>query len=340
MVADRSIERTVAFAETIAANEGVPRKEPTAGDEVGRSLGTGSRGVYILANNRVFDLVVAFLNSFRATNPELPLCLIPFDDHTEKIARLADRYHFSIFDDRDLLQSYDQIGCRLQGRAIGQYRKIAAWKGPYERFIFIDIDTVVLRPLDEVFDLLDGHDYIAGHSHFPNTRMWTWRDSAYAGAGLSAEQIDYSANTGFFASKVDLFSDDRLAQTVASAMPLRAHMNLGTYEQAFLNYLVVTLGIRYTSLSQIEASNEKAGIPCECWPGDPKWKLTGDSGLRFGGKERPVLFIHWAGCWWATNWDRRCERILRALGFKVAEAVVRRRMRLGRVWRHYRQLRN
>lgn len=36
--------------------------------------------VYFMANNKVLDMTIAFLNSFRMHNKELPLCLIPYNN--------------------------------------------------------------------------------------------------------------------------------------------------------------------------------------------------------------------------------------------------------------------
>ena len=64
---------------------------------------TPTRGVYFLANNVVFEQVVAFLRSFRTHNPTIPLCLIPYNDAFDRIAELQDTYSFSVFDNAELL---------------------------------------------------------------------------------------------------------------------------------------------------------------------------------------------------------------------------------------------
>jgi hypothetical protein len=62
-----------------------------------------NKGVFFLANDGIYDLVVAFLNSFRIHNPTLPLCLIPYRNDIQRISKLAAKYNFAIFDDQSLL---------------------------------------------------------------------------------------------------------------------------------------------------------------------------------------------------------------------------------------------
>lgn len=297
-----------------------------------------NRGLYILANDRVHDLAATFLNSFRVTNPDLPVCVIPFDDADTRIRALCRQRGLRLYDDHDQLRRFDDLSLRLHGRIVGQYRKLAAWLGGFDEFIFIDTDTLALQPFDRVFDLLGEYDYIAGHSDYPHIRSWTWRDSAYAGAGLTAEQINFAANTGFFASKASGFNPAALDTAVARALQIRAHMELNAYEQSFLNLLVVTSGLRYTSLARLAAASPEADVPCECWPGDKAWSLNARHELHYAGRKKSVLFIHWAGCWWPTPFERRIERLLIKLGFRIKPADVRYRLRFKRLWRHYRDL--
>src|SRR5262250_2265729 len=103
-----------------------------------------SKGIYFLANNQVLDLAVAFLNSFRRFNPDTPLCLIPFDDNVDQITTLRSKYHFSTYRDSSVLRECDEISLRFHNSTMGHYRKLACWKGEFEQFIYIDVDTVVL----------------------------------------------------------------------------------------------------------------------------------------------------------------------------------------------------
>jgi hypothetical protein len=86
-------------------NEDAPAASPHLTDAKSPS----KRGVYILANDRVYELVIAFLNSFRRYNPNLSLCLIPFDDKCDKLLELRERYGFNVYRDHGLLTVCDEM---------------------------------------------------------------------------------------------------------------------------------------------------------------------------------------------------------------------------------------
>jgi hypothetical protein len=253
------------------------------------------RGVYFLANDRVFDQAVAFLTSFRLSNPELPLHLIPFAEDCERITALAPRYRFTVSQDHETLRICDEIGRPFHGEPLGQYRKLAIWSGPFDEFVYIDCDTVVLQPLDFVFELLGEYDVVTSHSNMPDIRRWVWRHSIYRTGALTAQQIGYAANTGFIASRAGLFDPTKVRAGLDGALALAEHMELGCYEQAFLNFLIVTSGYSYTSLLAIAKRTGRRDIPLEAWAGGDIGEVS--EGRIVSPSEPKVLLVHWAGEW-------------------------------------------
>lgn len=249
-------------------------------------------GVYFLANDRVYDQVVAFLNSFREHNPTIALRLIPFADDTTRVEALASRYGFSLWSDAEVLNRCDAISAQFHGEVVGHYRKLAAWEGEFDRFLYIDCDTVVLRPVDFVFEYLDRYDFLTSHSNIPTIRKFVWRDSIYDAAALTREQIRYAANTGFVASRRDALDLDRAEARLDGALALADHMELICCEQPLLNYLIVTSGRPYTSLSSIAAKTGDWGIPQERWAG-----MSIDMVPDTQVPQPPILLVHWAGEW-------------------------------------------
>lgn len=249
-------------------------------------------GVYFLANDRVYDNVVAFLNSFRASNPTIDLCLIPFADDLEQIRALAPRYEFSIYADEDVLRRCDAIGARFHGKPAGHYRKLAAWHGEFDRFVYIDCDTVVLESVDFVFDYLDEYDFLTSHSDIHDIRKFVWRDSVYDTGALTRQQIRFATNTGFIASRRDAQNLDEVEERLDAAVALADHMELMCFEQPLLNYLIVTSGRRYSSLYAIAQRTGDWTIPQERWAGG---SIEAEPGA--GRPWSPTLLVHWAGEW-------------------------------------------
>ena len=256
------------------------------------------RGVYFLANDRIYEQAVAFLNSFRLHNPTIPLCLVPFAADSERVRALADRYDFTVLHDTAALETCDRIGAAFHnGDIAGQYRKLAMWRGPFDEFLYIDADTVVLESVDFVFDHLAGYGFLTSHSNMPHIRRWVWRDSVYATGALTPEQIDFAANTGFVAYRRGLLDPREVERGLAAPLALMPHMQLLCSEQPLLNYLIVTSGQAYSSLFVIAGSSGDTTIPLERWAGDDLGAVVSGRLPATPTTPNPVLLVHWAGFW-------------------------------------------
>jgi hypothetical protein len=107
-------------------------------------------GIFVLADDGAMPWIAACLASIRRQT-SLPITVIPFGGPMRRVARFAERYGCDVFGDASELQRLDLVGCafapfyRLRNaRAIGMFRKYACWSGPYERFLFLDADTLLL----------------------------------------------------------------------------------------------------------------------------------------------------------------------------------------------------
>lgn len=285
-----------------------------------------SRGVYFLANDRVYDLVIAFLNSFRKYNPDLPLCLIPFDNRCERLAAIAGNYNFNVFINAEALAKCDAWSASFHGHTMGQYRKLVAWQGQFEEFIYIDIDTIVMQSITSVFKELNGYSVVTGHSHIEGSRKFVWKDSIQQ-THLSDEEINYSANTGFILSKRGVLTFDMIDNLIEEGIRLRPHMELMCVEQPFLNLIFFRATGSYTSLYKIGLDSSRVEMPLECWAGDPAWKLQVDGVCTFYGEPKNVLFVHWAGEWAPLNSESA-----------LPNSCVRTNMKNGHIWNHYRSI--
>lgn len=261
-----------------------------------------TRGAYFLANDRILDMTIAFLNSFRLHNPSLPLCLVPFDDDHREVAALAARYRFSIFSDRATLERCDRIGEPFHGRVLGHYRKLAMWSGPFDEFVYIDCDTVVLRPVDFVFELLDKHAFVTSHSNMRTIRQFVWRDSIFEQGKLDNLQIAFSANTGFIVSRRGVLDLADVEAGLGEALELAPHMALECCEQPLLNYQMVTSGRSYTSLFVIAVKTRDRTVPLEEFAGHEQIGTVEDGRVIGPPGRPPTLLVHWAGQWdWAGD---------------------------------------
>lgn len=295
------------------------------------------RGVYFVANDAVLDISLAFLSSFRANNPFISLCLIPFNEKFENLATYKDKYKFSIFDDQEKLRRCDEVGRPFYGSVCGQFRKLCIFDGPFDEFIYIDCDTVVLKDLYFTFQFLDDYDFIFSHSDLPDIRKWVWRDSIYETDALTADQIAFAASTGFLCSSRGSISLDEAEAKLPAGLELAPHMELWCSEQPYLNYLVVTSGKRRTSLLNLKKAFAGAHIPTELWAGS---KVSGGKGREPRLGTDNVMMVHWAGVWSARPLDKKVYAAMERLGLRPANQTTRLTMPRRRLWKHFRDLAN
>jgi len=293
-----------------------------------------SKGVYFVANDQIYELTVAFLKSFRIHNPSTPLCLIPYQDDIQRLSTLAETYNFSCFSDTALFERCAEISRRFHdGKVFGHYRKLAAWHGPFDEFIYIDTDTVVTSGVNYVYEFLKDRAFVFSSSNIPSIRNWVWKDSIYADGTLTEPQIAFAASTGFFCSTKGALTIDDAERALPGALAIAQHMELRAVEQPFINYLVVTSGKSFDSIWNIVAETGATQFPIERWGGEKH------DFLRFENCCTPhfnVLFVHWAGEWHPPAREMRLYAFLRKLGYKGPLPVMRLFMRNRRLWRYYR----
>lgn len=295
------------------------------------------RGVYFLANDKILDLSIAFLNSFRRNNPDISLCLIPFDCNFKNLENLCDKYNFSIFEDQEILNACDQISIRFFDKIWGQFRKLAMWEGPFDEFIYIDSDTVVLSNVEFSFKYLSDYDFITSHSNIPSIRHWVWKESIYTVSRLSRDQIDYAANTGYIISHKTALPLASSQKKVTEAIEIKDHMELFCGEQPFLNYLFVTSG-KYTSLLTLSINNPDQNIPHEQWGGRKDGVVTRGN-IYFPNVINPILLIHWAGIYRLNKIENWCYlKLFQLLGIKKEIPITSFFMPNKRLWNYYRYM--
>ncbi|MBD1922294.1 methionine synthase [Microcoleus sp. FACHB-831] len=136
-----------------------------------------SHGIYTLANDVVYDQLVALLNSIEANvNPDIPICVIPYDDRLDKVKReIASRENVTLFDNWDAIQRWEDFANQVwaahsRAKHTGKsktawykghlHRRLAAFEGYFEKFVFYDGDSLAMKPLDSVWEKLDTYDFV------------------------------------------------------------------------------------------------------------------------------------------------------------------------------------
>lgn len=184
-------------------------------------------GIYILANDVVYDQLVALLNSIEANaGSKIPICILPYNQQLDKVkAELASRDNVTLFEDSDSIAYWDNFATQIwknYPRAqktwrewgfpelyeLPMHRKFCAVDGPFDRFIYFDADTLLMRPIDYVYEKLDTYDWVVNDFQYKSELKFI-----FDGSPEQMEQIFNSENlqakvfcAGWFATKKNIFS--------------------------------------------------------------------------------------------------------------------------------------
>lgn len=249
-------------------------------------------GIYCLGNDNVLDWMLAFLESLRHYEPEINLIVIPFDDKIQELQKLSSKYNFSFLND-DNLKALDCIGQAIHPEKYSDshtFRKIAAFWGPFEKFIFLDSDIVILSKLDVLFQpfLQSNCDLM----HYDTSVDYVYKPGEFRD-WMVLEFGSTSFNTGCFASTNHLVTLEDVQDCLAQAISVKDNFACGG-EQPFLNYFIDIKRLKrgtffekdqnlckwtWANLKPIQYINEKY---CLMKPKNPNF-----------GKQMP--FLHWSG---------------------------------------------
>lgn len=186
-------------------------------------------GICTLANDRIYDQLIALLNSIEVNGgKDLPVCVYPYDDNIERIrAEIAQRPNVQLFDNRDVIDLWDNFaksawephptakerwlkaGSRGYHR-FGTHRRYCAFDGPFDRFIYMDGDTLLMSPLDRVFAQLDNYDCVVYDFQRKDITHVYEVTSPKLLEIFSQERLNQEIFcSGFYGSKKGLFDEER-----------------------------------------------------------------------------------------------------------------------------------
>jgi hypothetical protein len=243
-------------------------------------------GIAIIANDRVIDWLLPFLESYKATNAATPLFLIPYDDNMTRTRRAAEIFGVDVvdIDNREL----DALARRLYPFNPGhrhRLRKLLALALPLDEVIYLDVDIILFRDFSPLFGQIE-----TGKSEF----IVASRCEDYVYNAKHA-QYDYLRNAmlfndGFFATSRHVLSLQNFYDVIEADEKVfhAVRQRGGLFAQPLTNFVVHRRGLKLATLPECieEASNESyykaEGVT-----------LSEDGPLDKHGKQ--IYFCHWPG---------------------------------------------
>lgn len=251
-----------------------------------------TRGVYILGNDVVLEYAIALFRSLRHYSPDIPVRLLPYDGRLDRLRPWMERYRIELHEDPDY-GFFDRLGDELWGQVhLGHhmFRKFAAFAGPFDDFLYLDIDIAVLAPVEKLLDEFSrsGAEFMTFDNDLDNVyRRTAWRDE------LERAGRTRGFNAGAFLSQRGLFSRPDLLALLDDAKRQRDNF-VYQYDQPFFNFAVDMKPLRQVRLPEFNSA-----YPDKLWGDqvpishrDGAWRLL-TPGHRDAGKAEPL--IHWAG---------------------------------------------
>lgn len=268
-----------------------------------------SIGICTLANDQVFHQLVALLNSIEVMlGKDFPVCVYPYDDRTEQIAaEIAHRPNVQLYDDRASMQRWDQFVRQVWDThptarqrwgnsdpnfyyRVGTHRRFCAFDGPFDRFLYMDADTLLMNVVEPIFQQLEQRDWVVYDFQFKDPTHVYEVASPRLNQVFPADRIQTEIFcSGFYASKRELFSAEKRDWLLSELRSGDAEILYPMApDQTVLNYMVMKSGISLCNLALTLSTAERTGC-CVTSPG-----FTEQDHVLFD-HDRRLTYIHYIG---------------------------------------------
>jgi hypothetical protein len=267
-------------------------------------------GICTLANDHVLDQAIALINSIEAImGSEFPVCIFPYDDRIEKLtAAIADRPNVQIFQDQSLIEYWENESKKIwdthpavQQRwnfdpkaqnyyRLGMHRRFVAFSAPFDRFIYMDADTLLLNDVTPIFDKLDDHDWVIYDFQYKDPQHVFDVESPQFQQVFSTEYMQSKMFcAGFYASKRNVFPQDSLDRMLSAMQAGEAGLLFCmSPDQAIVNYWVMKAGLSVYNFALELPEAERTG----CCVTSPQFEMR-DNLLYDRGNR--LTYLHYIG---------------------------------------------
>lgn len=254
-----------------------------------------SRGIYIIANDKVTEQAIALLNSIRAYDSETPIVMIPYDENYQAIAQLlGNSYGVTLYEDLEFIERLSHRLHQIFGEKFfarpNQFRKQACWFGLFDEFLYIDTDVVVFEKIIDNLSYFSKYDFICCDYQHAGGIANVFTNKVIKDGVFSEDTLKDIFNGGFWASKKNLISEEDLYETFAecASHPEYFDFSRKTSDQPIINYMVLKRIHRRFNLVH------RPGKAPGSWAGSPHFQYQGNL-LIDPNVNQPLQYLHWAG---------------------------------------------
>jgi hypothetical protein len=300
-----------------------------------------SFGIYILCHQADLRLTRGCCESIRCFAGDVPICLLV--DGPTKTGPLERQYGCQTIRREDVRDE------ALRTHSFGGWgytKFISFWEGPFDRFLYLDSDTMMVGDMCAAYASVEADIVVGGDPAGVSDRRLIdthWMNPEFIAARFPDYRIEGRGyfNAGVFFGRKGIFDRDRYLELVALQ---RAHpaQSFRSGDQGIFNFLVfsnadagkLNVALRpiqsaplYMNRRQIDALNANLGELDGRWPADPsilhyidvKPSLFHEPAFRRRVADSQEA---WPAPGWATAMNRMRQRSLLAAGHSAAAAVA------------------
>lgn len=268
------------------------RPDPTGAQPIEVTRVAASRGIFTLANDVVFDSALALFESLRTFASSIPVFVIPYDERQDRLAKAVRAYGYDYFNSSvtDRLHDLGRAFYPDQDFAARGFRKLAAFEGPFEHFLFLDSDVIALSPVSELLDafLASRCDLL----HFDTDISQVYRPGPLRDRAAALGAAGF--NAGLFAGRRNALTAGALEECLRGLPADWTRELVPNAEQPFLNFFFDSAGLR-----SLSAHSLLPDYCSTCWPAVGRISCEGGA-YRLRDSNRwdegwRLFFAHWAG---------------------------------------------
>lgn len=253
-----------------------------------------TRGIYIVGNDRVMENAIALLNSIRCYNPEVPIFLIPFNADYQKIAATLSTLHgVQLFPNLEFIEQFTLKIAEIFDRNFlalpNKMRKLAAWFGPLDEFIYIDTDIIVFEDIASNLSRLSEVDFFCCDYHHASEKLRNVFSPLVKEQNIfTNEQLQDVFNSGFWGSRKGTIAEQQMYDILKECSEHKEYFDFtqNVTDQPILNYLILKLISKRYNL--VRTTEKEPGS----WAGSKHFQ---EKDYILYDKGKRLKYLHWAG---------------------------------------------
>ena len=268
-----------------------------------------TEGIYILANDVVFDQLVALLNSLEVNaGKNYPVSIIPYDDRLERIREeIKHRDNVEIFTDNSTMKLWEDFSAQIwkahpdaykvwQEKGIsgvyrlGMHRRFCGIDGIFDKFIYLDADILILNSLDYIFEQLNNNDFVIYDFQYKDLSLVYNVNSNNLLDVFPQSRLDNEIFcAGLYGAKKGLFNEERKKNLLSKLESGEAEiLYKNAPDQTILNYMIMRSEVSSYNFSHHLPAEEVTGCCVTSPHFDEQDNLVYDRGNR-------LTYLHYIG---------------------------------------------